>query len=61
VAKGAVHAKTALAEPANDIRTRFTEHGRADFIITVVLMDDDNVEVAKFNAEWSSRASVKRA
>jgi acyl-coenzyme A thioesterase PaaI-like protein len=61
VARGAIHAKASLAEPATDIRARFIEHGKTDFNINVVLTDADNIEVATFRAEWNLRASAKRA
>jgi hypothetical protein len=40
---------------------RISEHGKADFNVAVVLLDAAHAEVAKFQAEWSLRASGKRA
>lgn len=60
VARGAITATATLAEPAADVRTRFAEHGRADFTINVSLVDTAEVEVAKFEAAWSLRPSAKR-
>ena len=55
-ARGVIVARARLSEPADDVREAFARDGRADLEVTVLLIDEDEAEVATASFEWSFRS-----
>ncbi|MES2342706.1 MAG: DUF4442 domain-containing protein [Pseudomonadota bacterium] len=59
IARGEITARAVLAEPAEAIRGRLSEAGRADFEVVVTLEDPGGQTVAEMSVTWNlSRRSA---
>lgn len=58
IARGVIVADAVPAEPAEAIRARLAEAGKADFAVAVVLTDPTGLAVAEMDVTWNLRLAA---